>query len=872
MDHINPKNVIHLVISVGLGVIFFVGMTTPIAIIPPVGDFINPSAGIWNTGVNAEHPVHEEISIPDHLSSDVTVYRDIYGVPHIYAENEDDLFFAQGYVQAQDRLWQIEFQRRLSSGKLSEILGNGSLNIDIFFREIGLYRSAESSLDLLNDHPQTKKSLESYAKGLNYYIDNLRDENLPFEFKFFNFKPSKWKIADTLAWTKLMSYSLAYGTRDVGQSTLCSSFGENEYDEIFPLVNPYQTPIIAEKYGEYFMPDDYNWRASNLNHSDINAVNFTLTSTLDECNTVPDFLKISNSLLAEIDSKISSIELPFGNLGTDFVGSNNWVVHGNFTETGKPIVGNDPHLGHNLPSVWYQISLHITSLSNFDVWGYSLLGAPGILLGHNENIAWGFTNVGADMIDWYHFESNTDKSEYFYNGSWLSYIIFNEPISIKENSDYNLTVKETIYGPIISLEHPLVMQWADYGSSTAIIAINKLNRASNYEQFKEALRYFDAAGQNIVYGDVEGNIALQITGQYPVRVEGHGRFVVNASADPDMNRWSGFIPYEDMPFSFNPSQGYIQSANQRSAGPTYEYYLSNDQGPTYRDRRIDFLLHEATTTGDNKVNIEDFKAFQGDNFDTAAEAFVPYLISAAKSTDASNFKSGVSVWDNAVNQLENWDFIMEREESAPLIYSFFLEEFRKQTFEDEYGQKGIEDVSLPSYTILEFFTRENDQKWFDDVSTIDSTESRDKIILSSFKDSLLKLIDEFEDDITDWKWGTFHRLLIEHLPPDMGGKLSDDPRSWDGSKATLNAAGNNGEGFVSSGPSHRAIYDLSDLKNSLTTLPAGQSGNVLSKHYKDLLDLWYTYEYFSQYWYLEESDWDTLDDIKESTLVLKGGK
>jgi penicillin amidase len=215
---------------------------------------------------------------------------------------------------------------------------------------------------------------------------------------------------------------------------------------------------------------------------------------------------------------------------------------------------------------------------------------------------------------------------------------------------------------------------------------------------------------------------------------------------------------------------------------------------------------------------------------------------------------------------------MDRDKSAPLIYWYFLEEFRNQTFDDDYDQKGIEDINLPSYTILEFFTRENDQKWFDDVSTDGTAETRDKIILSSFRDSLSKLTDEFENDITVWKWGTFHRLLIEHLPPDLGGMLSDDPRPWDGSRATLNAAGNDGDGFVSSGPSHRAIYDLSDLKNSLTTLPAGQSGNVLSKHYKDLLDLWYTYEYFSQYWYLEESDWDTLDDIKESTLILKGGK
>ena len=758
MDHIQPKNIVHLIISVVLGIVFFVGMTTPISIIPPLGDFINPSAGVWNVATNAEHSEYQEINIPGLLENTVTIYRDNYGIPHIYAENDDDLYFAQGYVHAQDRLWQLESQRRLFSGQLAELLGEDYLDSDRFFLEIGLYRSSLKSAVLLDQNPELKAGIQSYADGINYYIDNLNDRDLPFEFKILNFKPSKWTVVDTLAFGKLMSYGLGYIDADIEQSTICSSFSTEDYSELFPYVRPYQTPIIPD-YGAYYMPEGYNWRGSNINHTSILDL-----SLEEECNLVPEFLRGATTILQQIQAKISSLETPFGKLGDGFVGSNNWVVSGNFTDTNYPYLANDMHLSHSLPPIWYQNSLHSkggTGHEQYDWWGYSFIGVPMIVAGHNQYAAWGFTNVGADAIDWYYLKENSDGSQYYYDGEFRDYVIKEETIRVKAGSDQVIKIKEVqqdgLFGPLITLDntldHPLVMQWTGYNSSTIFSALYHLNRAKIVDDYQEALKTWDIPGQNTVFADKDGNIALRITGFYPIREKGNGRFVVNASADPDMNRWEGFIPYDDMPYTVNPTQGYIQSANQRSSGPNYVPYLSSDQAPGYRGRRIDFLLHEETTTGDKKISLSDIQQIQSDNFDSSAEAFIPKLISAAESPLASDYKIGITTWDVAISELDNWDYIMDRDESSPLIYWFFVNEFREQTFLDEYKANNIEDLNLPRPEVLEYFTTENVGDWFDDVSTTSKVENRDDILLRSLKKSLTKLEDDYGSDISKWTWG-----------------------------------------------------------------------------------------------------------------------
>ncbi|OLS19380.1 MAG: Acyl-homoserine lactone acylase QuiP precursor [Candidatus Heimdallarchaeota archaeon LC_3] len=870
MDHIQPKNIIHLVISVVLGIIFFIGLTTPISIIPPLGDFINPSAGVWNVALNAEYPEHQEINIPSELTKTVTIYRDTYGVPHIYAENDNDLYFAQGYVHAQDRLWQLESQRRLFSGELAELLGEDLLDSDRFFREIGLYRSSLKSVELLDQNPELKEGIQSYADGINYYIDNLNDRDLPFEFKILDFKPSRWEVVDTLAFGKLMSYGLSYSDADIEQSTICSAFSTDEYRELFPYVRPYQTPIMPD-YGAYYMPDGYNWRGSTTYHN--SSVDTTLE---EECNSIPEFLQESTTTLAQVRAKISSIDTPFGKLGDSFIGSNNWVVSGNFTDTGKPYVANDMHLGHSLPPIWYQNSLHTrdgVSQEEYHWWGYSFIGVPMVVAGHNQYAAWGFTNVGADAIDWYYLKENSDGTQYFYDGEFRDYVMIEESIKVKGGADQIIEIKEVnqdgLYGPLVtlddSLDNPLVMQWTGYNSSTIFSAVYYLNRAKNVDDYQDALKLWDVPGQNVVFADIDGNIALRIIGKYPIRTKGNGRFVVNASADPDMNRWEGFIPYNEMPFSVNPLQGYIQSANQRSVGPNYQPFLSSDQAPGYRGRRIDFLLHEGTTD-DKKITLSDFQQFQRDNFDSSAEAFIPKLLTAAKSGLATDYNSGITTWVDAVTELENWDYVMNRDESSPLIYWFFLNELREETFLDEYEAKNIEDLNLPRPEVLEYFTSENIGNWFDDIRTSPKVETRDDILLRSLKNALTELEDDYGSNIDIWEWGEYHQLSVAH---QVGGDLSDDPRPWDGSALTLNAANNNGKGLVTGGPSERAIFDLSSFSNSITTLPGGQSGNPLSKHYKDFLELWYNYDYYPMHWYLIGTSFP--ENLKESTLILKGG-
>ena len=868
MEKINLKKSLKLLLSLFGGVVFIFVMITPIAILPPLGNFLNPTGGgVLDVGLTANYPVNETIKVPG-LGSTVTIYRDQYGVPYIYAENDSAMYFALGYVQAQDRLWQMDLQRRAFSGTLSEIFGNRTLSIDIIFRQIGLMRSALDTYYVLSTDPTFSKyipDLQSYANGVNYYINTTALQNLPFEFRLLNYQPAPWTLIDELAFGKFMAYSLAYDTYDIARTELCTTFGQTLYNELFPLVQPFQIPVIPT-YGNYTMPAPFNF----FSNPQPPVTNMT-TYFNQECN-----LQLTPSVqqaFAQVQNNISTIMSTFGELGNPFKGSNNWVVSGNYTTTGKPILANDMHLGLTIPPIWYEVSMH-TKKSTYDGeayswWGYTFVGIPLIIAGHNQYAAWGFTNVGGDGTDWYAFTQNpSNPTQYWYNNTWQSYKLIPEPIKVRGGGTYNLTVKKTVYGPIVTTNgQNLAMQWVGSGVSRIVEAVYFLDHAHNLTDYNNALKYWDAPAKNVVFSDnqgLHGDIAMRVAGLNQIRAEGLGRFVVNASANPNMNRWIGYINFADMPYAQNPTQGYLASANQKSAGPNYLPYIGSLQDPGYRARRINYLLHEAVLNG--SISTTTIRQIQTDTIDTSAQSFEPALLQALSSPLATTYESGVSNWNDAVSMLEHWNYNMSSSLAAPLIYWQFKQNYLNNTFFDEYNTKNVSTDYFPLDTILENLTlNDPNSHWFNNVTIPGNHDNSTIIMLQSFLQTIQQLTNTYGSNVNTWQWGKFHVLEVDH---QLGGELSLKPLPRDGSAYTIAAAGSNSQGIVTSGPSERAIYDLSNFNNSLTALPGGESGNPLSPHYSDSFYLYNHNEYYQQIWSLSISSFPK--SAIKYTLILQG--
>lgn len=852
------KKHLHFVSSFLSILLVLVVFSSPLGPLPPLGDFLDPTGGgIFEIGFTAEYPEYEEVIIPaDLLKGNVTVLRDPLGIPHIYSDFDSDAYFAIGYVQAQDRLFQLDIQRRLFSGTLSEVLGNSTLENDILFRSIGLMREANILWNILKTETEIEsvklvESLIAYSNGINQYIDE--NHPIPFEFQLLNYVPTHWEPQDSIGLAKYMSFSLGFEDYDLKFAEIVDGLGIDKAYELFPEVAPLQIPVVPT-YGGYPMPDKYSFTEAGSNSSAV------MPPLREKVNYSPELLKDIKSVSKVLEETFTS----FGFLLDGFKGSNSWAISGNRTETGSPIVGNDMHLQWSVPSIWYQLSYH-SNESNLNVWGFSFVGSPSIVAGHNSYVAWGFTNVGGDVLDWYYY---TEKNnQYFHDGEFKDFDSIDEIIAVKGKENYTHTVKTTVHGPVIPGKSTLdgkklVASWVgikdyktDLDRKFAFKAVYGFHLAKNYEEFKAAVYKWDGPAQNIIFAD-KNNIALWVAGIHPIRPAGiDGRLPVNGS---DNNDWLGYVSAEDWPHTVNPEQGYIVSANQRSVGPDYEYYIGSLQADGYRARRINFMLHS-----DSSVSIDDMKTYQTDILDTSAEAFVPWLLEAASNN--LEFGNNVINWDSAISALKNWDYIMDKDKKEPLIFKFFFDNYLKFTFADEWESNGIENEQYVQNVFLENLTwLDPNSIWFDNISTIDVVESSEDILLISLEEALITLSNETEfGSYSELTYGSWHKGYFEHLT--FLKALSSTKDSISGSGYTVNPS----RGEISKGgASERAIYDLSDLQNSLSALPGGQSGNPVSKHYLDLL---YTYflewDYYSQYFYVNIEDFPT--DIIESTLILR---
>ena len=732
----------------------------------------------------------------DTLTAKVHVYRDDYGVPHILAENETDLFIAAGYVTAQDRLWQMDLNRRVALGKLSEIFGESTLESDKFIRTWGFNRIASAIANSLST--ESRRALQAYADGINAFIESHRDR-LPLEFSVLGYEPDPWRIEDSIAFTRLMAWRLSFSWYvDMVLHQLVQKLGERKAREVFPDF-PRDAPLIITS------------RAKSVPAS------------------VEDFLNAGLSLREFLG--IDGAQL----------GSNSWVVSGEQSVCGKPLLANDPHLELTTPSVWYEIHLASDSLN---VAGVSLPGAPAVVIGHNDRIAWGLTNGMVDDVDFYFEKVNAADPEQYWSGTeWTEFEVMKEEILIKDARPVSLTISATRNGPVISKIHPVLkeraevvsIRWVGSQPSDELAAFLKIQRAGNWTDFTTALRDWRVPAQNFLFASVDGDIGYYLGGAIPIRRNANG--ILPHQGWSVTGQWVDFVPFEKLPHLHNPPENRIVTANNKIVDDRYPYYITNLWEPPGRAARI----HELLATKE-KFEIEDFKAIQMDVTSLQAQRILPKLLSAVGSRLDANAGGDLRM---LFDLIKDWDG-KESEESVPaaIFHGFFIK-LIENTFKDEMGDElygsYVRLASVPS-RVISALVEKGSSKWFDNVLTPEVETGKD-ILVKSLQDAATSLREIAGENISDWAWGRVHQLTMSHSlgrrkPLDTLLNLGPYPRS--GSNVTVNNSqyrlNRPFDAFV--GPSTRQLVDLCNITRSLSVITSGQSGQRMSDHYKDQTPLW----------------------------------
>jgi penicillin G amidase len=724
------------------------------------------------------------------LQESVEVVRDQHAVPHIYAKSEADAYFALGFVHAQDRLWQMEFQRRVGAGRLSEVVGKAALETDKFLRTLGVYRYAEATIPNLSE--ETRAILESYVAGINAFLQT-RNGPLPPEFLILRHTPEPWRVADVIVWQKMMAWDLSENWEDeILRARMAETLSLEQIAELWPPY-PGDAPVA-----------------------------------------LPNFTALYKHFDLETLSSLAPKPEPPG------AGSNNWVLGGSKTDTGQPLLANDPHLGLSAPSLWY--FAHLSS-PGLEVIGATLPGTPAVLLGRTDKIAWGFTTTGTDVQDMFIEQLNAENpAQYLTPEGYQDFVTRQEIIKVKDMPDVELTVRESRHGPIISDVSSSAKEAANFTRETYVLAFAwtalrdddltlqggmGINHAANWEEFVEAVRDFHVPHQNMVYADVEGNIGFYAPARVPIRKSGDGMMPVPGwTGDYD---WTGFVPFEALPHAFNPPSGEVVTANNKIIPDDYPYLLTNDWSEPYRIERITALLENV-----QKHSLETFAQIQLDQTSLMAQEFLPYLLELTSDTALER---------SALAELLSWDGTMDRNRAAPLIFSAWYRELAKLLYSDELGKTFEDYYGFRPLFVSDVLANETKTKWCDDTRT-PAEESCEFVESKAFKEAIVYLSTTYGSDISKWQWGEAHYAHSDHaiLTDTPLGSFFDIKIPNGGDAFTVNAArfgiGNEEPFTQTNGPGYRALYDLSNLDNSLFIHTTGQSGNPLSSHYKDFAETW----------------------------------
>ena len=784
------------------------------------------------------------------LDAAVDIYRDNMGIPHIYASTTHDLFFAQGYVHAQDRFWQMDAWRHIGSGELSSMFGSGQVETDSFLRTLGWRQTAEAELEQLG--PESRAILQSYADGVNAYLKDHKDTALSLEYAILgllspDYQIEEWLPVHSLTWGKAMAWDLRGNMgEEIERAVLLKTLTPEQVAQLFPAY-PADHPVIVNNIGD--------GTASAPSNSQ------TFAS-----------MDVADKTLQAIEKNVVLMDKVLGPW-SDGIGSNSWAVSGSLTDTGAPLLANDPHLGIQMPSIWYQVDMHCLPKNadcNFEVAGFSFAGVPGVVIGHNAKIAWGFTNTGPDVMDLYIEKVNPENpNQYEVNGQWVDFAIREESIQVVGGEAVNLAVRSTRHGPVISdtygplkdqgdpkdtefeafkdrsgvalpEQYVISLAWTALTPSTPFEAIWGFDRAQNWEEFREAARGFHVPAQNLLYADVEGNIGYQMPGDVPIRAKGDGTLPVPGWTDE--YEWKGFIPFEEQPYTFNPAEGYIVTANNQVPPNDYPYLITQDWDYGFRANRIVDMIKNAPA----KIDMAYIQQMHGDSFDANAETFVPLLLDA---NIASEFNP-------ALDTLKNWDYQDRMDSISASVFNAFWRNFLQNTFNDELPERYWTDGGSRWNEVTRNMAKNPNDPFWDDKATTDVTETMNDMIKISFAEGVAELQDMFGKDMSKWIWGDMHASTFRNgTLGESGVFLIEDlfnrgPFQTGGGDAIVNATGwSVRDGYETNWlPSMRMIVDMGNLNNSLTVHTTGQSGHAYHEHYADMSPLWANIEYYSMWW------------------------
>jgi penicillin amidase len=817
-----------------------------------------------------------EIEVPG-LGADVRVLRDDQGIPQVYADDAEDLFFAQGFVHAQDRFYEMDFRRHVTSGRLAELVGDGALETDTFIRTLGWRRVAEKELLLLD--PRTRRYLQSYADGVNAYIEDRSGAELSLEYSVLSltgpdYVPEAWTPADSVAWLKALAWDLRGNmSSEIDRMLSLQTLEPRQVAEIYPDY-PYaeHPPIVQQgsvRNGRFMQQAPLLQRvAPRLGGNDAEGPDVAAPAGLRSLERVLDRLPTL--------------------LGTgEGVGSNSWVVSGERSETGEPLLVNDPHLAPSMPGIWYQMGLHCTTVSPscpFDVSGFTFSGLPGVVIGHNDRIAWGLTTMYPDVTDLYLERVDSDAGTYDYGRRRLPLESRTEVLSVAgEDEPVTITVRSTRHGPIVSdvddriaavgrtaaaesvvqapdgQDYAVALRWTALEPGRTMDALIGINSAGSWAEFRSAAQLMDAPSQNLVYADVDGHIGYQAPGRVPIRTAGNdGRWPV-AGWDP-ANEWQGFIPFDELPTLLDPPSGVIVTANNAVIGPGYPYLLTSDSAYGYRSSRILELLEQQEQLG-----VDDMTRIQNDTYNANAAELTPYLLDVTLSSHYD--REGQST-------LRDWDFTQPADSAAAAYFNVVWRNLLELTFEDQLPEEVRPDGGERWFQAVKLLLEEPDNEWWDDSGTETVRETRDDMLrqaMSAARDDLTRMQAQ---NPKHWTWGHLHRLELVNQTLGTSGigavewLFNRGPYEVGGGGGTVNATSwNADEGFeVTVLPSMRMVVSLADFDDSRWIQFGGQSGHAYAGTYTGQTQRWIDGETLPWAWSPE-----AVEAATEDTLVLTPG-
>ncbi|MFJ6086208.1 penicillin acylase family protein [Streptomyces sp. NPDC092369] len=868
--------------------------------------------------VRASFPQTKGSITLDGLSGPVDVKRDGYGIPQIYASSDEDLFMAQGYVQAQDRFYEMDVRRHMTSGRLSEMFGKDQVKDDEFLRTMGWDRVAKEEYDTKLS-ASTKKYLQAYSKGVNAYLKGKDGKDISLEYAALGFvndyKPEQWTPVDSVAWLKAMAWDLRGNMDDeIDRALMTSRLGPKQIKDLYPEY-PYSRNQAIVQEGQYDeLTQTFEQGDSSTSGTSTSGTTGSSTSTAGSA---------LESQLSGLYDVLDDVPTAVGVNGQG-IGSNSWVVAGKYTITGKPLLANDPHLSASLPSVWYQMGLHCRTVSakcQYDVTGYTFSGMPGVVIGHNQDIAWGMTNSGVDVTDLYLEKLSGDG--YLYDGTVKPFKSRTETIKVAGGDSKKIVVRETNNGPLLSDRddelvkvgkkatvdtaapdrgdgYGIALRWTALDAGTTMDAVFAIDKASNWTEFRSAAAKFDVPSQNLVYADTDNHIGYTLPGRIPIRAKGDDGSIPAPGWDSKY-RWTGFIKQGELPYEFDPERGYIVTANQAVIDPDkYPYTLTTDWGYGTRSQRITDLIQSKIKDG-GKISTDDMRQMQLDNSSEIAKLLVPKLLK-------------IDVDDKDVREaqelLEGWDYTQDADSAAAAYFNSVWRNILKLAFGNKLPKElrvegqclwvdPVNDTGPVDDTqkVRECGQRDADQaqpdggdRWFEVVRNLmndpksdwwttpkagtrpGATNNRDELFKRALIDARWELTSKLGKDIDTWSWGRLHRLFLKNQTLGTDGPgvvqyiLNRGPWKLGGGEATVNATGWNAAGGygVVWVPSMRMVVNLDDLDKSKWINLTGASGHAFSAHYTDQTSKWVDGELLP--WSFSDK---AVDDSTSDTLVLK---